>query len=209
MSGGSPWQEVAIAQGVADIHNQTPKGAASSPGDSKAVSGLGEKLSAQRFGELLEEHYRTVWYIAAAILNDRTQAHDVVQEAATIALTKLGEFDPRTSFAAWMGQIVRFVALNESRRRARQRTTGVSPEVLGKGPGGAGNVEGTLDGRMQRALEGLEETARACLVLRAVQGLSYAEIATALGVPEGTAMSHVHRARLAIRDRLGGGEGSA
>ena len=48
--------------------------------------------------------------LAAAILHDKTAALDVVQEAAVVAMNKLAEFDPRTSFAAWAGQIVRFLA---------------------------------------------------------------------------------------------------
>ena len=44
--------------------------------------------------------------------------------------------------------------------------------------------------------------ARACLLLRAVQDLDYSELSRLLGIPEGTAMSHVHRARNALRRAL-------
>ena len=59
-----------------------------------------------------------------------------------------------------------------------------------------------------RSLAALEENARACLLMRTVLGLSYAEIARTLSIPEGTAMSHVHRARKAMRDQLKSGQSS-
>jgi RNA polymerase sigma-70 factor (ECF subfamily) len=52
----------------------------------------------------------------------------------------------------------------------------------------------------------LDEIPRTCLVLRVVHGLAYSEISSALDIPEGTAMSHVHRSRLALRERLRGRE---
>ena len=52
----------------------------------------------------------------------------------------------------------------------------------------------------------MEETARACLLLRTLQDMPYREIALALDIAEGTAMSHVHRARMAMRERLAAGE---
>jgi RNA polymerase sigma-70 factor (ECF subfamily) len=173
-------------------------------------------LTPQQFAQRYEESRRTLWYIAAAILGDRTLAHDVVQEAAAIAMTKLSDFDSTTNFTAWMGQIVRFVALNEARGRQRRRTTLASPDLASgvlqgnphpssaAGSVGApviGDLEG-FDDYVKAALISLDETARTCLVLRIVHGMAYSEISKALSIPEGTAMSHVHRSRLALRDRL-------
>ncbi|MEO0587563.1 MAG: RNA polymerase sigma factor, partial [Planctomycetota bacterium] len=59
-----------------------------------------------------------------------------------------------------------------------------------------------FDDAVVAALGGLEPTARACLLLKTVHGHSYAEIGQMLGVPEGTAMSHVHRARKRMRETL-------
>lgn len=63
-----------------------------------------------------------------------------------------------------------------------------------------------FDDVLLEALGTLGETQRAALLLRVVHGLSYREVALALEIPEGTAMSHVHRARAALRAELGGGE---
>ena len=64
----------------------------------------------------------------------------------------------------------------------------------------------SFDDDVVAALMSLDETARACLLMKTVLDLPYREIAAALGVPEGTAMSHVHRARGALRERLATGD---
>src|SRR5205085_11053883 len=93
----------------------------SSAGDGGVVTsssgGARARMDHAAFGAAFEASSRALWCIAAAIVKDRTLAHDVVQEAAVVALRKIDEFDPRTSFAAWAGQIVRFVALNARRGR--------------------------------------------------------------------------------------------
>ena len=131
-----------------------------------------------------------------------------MQEAAVIALGKLSEFSPGTSFVAWMGQIVRYVAMNATRKEGRRGAllrSGAAPEVQrGVGPGGAGLPPG-----LEAAMGELDETARSCLLLRIVGGMSYQQISAALGVPEGTAMSHVFRARKALASRVAPTEGGA
>lgn len=133
-----------------------------------------------------------------------------------VALGKLSEFDPATNFDSWMGQIVRFVALNMARQKRRDASALTDPAAMdahagrsAAAPAPAVDLRGRLlegrqdfDDAVLRALSGLEETARACLLLKSVEGLPYAQIAAILAIPEGTAMSHVHRARKAMRDVL-------
>lgn len=168
-------------------------------------TGSGDRLSPARFAALLTEHHRTLWFIAASVLGDRTHAYDAVQEAAMIAMSKLDDFDPSTSFTAWMGQIVRYTALNEGRKLVRSKARGTAEDDA-REPGGARgeapSPDAAFDGKVKEALKTLDERARTCLLLRTVQGLSYAAISIALGLPEGTVMSHVHRAKAALRDRL-------
>src|SRR5687767_9016051 len=65
------------------------------------------------FARNFRDSYRTLWTIAAGIVNDPFIAEDVVQEAAVTALGKLNEFEPNTNFTAWMAKIVRYIALNQ------------------------------------------------------------------------------------------------
>lgn len=188
-----------------------------SGGDSTPLRVTRGALTPTEFGSLFERAARKLWCVAAAVTSDRDRASDVVQEAAVIALGKLSEFDPGTSFDAWMAQIVRFVALNERRRSQRRPSRSADPAVLdstsnpdrdppsGTGHRSLGSLmsdEHAFDDAVLHSLAALEENARACLLMKTVLGLSYAEIARTLSVPEGTAMSHVHRARKAMRDHL-------
>lgn len=180
------------------------------------VSAPVQRLTPAEFGKLLTESRKTLWSIAAAVLSDRSVADDCVQDASAIALGKLGEFDAATNFAAWMGQIVRFVALNELRKRSRSKSTSADPEIMGASfaarsepepvpldrLGRFANDQSAFDDRTQAALRSLDETARICLLLRTVHSMPYEEISRILGIPPGTAMSHVHRSRAAVRDRL-------
>ncbi len=206
-------------------------------GAGQGIAG-GERVGAERavlsYGEFareLDRASRTLWCIAAAIVRDRVEAEDIVQEAAVIGLSKIDQFDPSTSFTAWMGSIVRYVALNQSRRQGRRRVALTEPSALdaagsaeGNGNGSVGGAregigprvgsgvissdgrlladQGAFDDQVLAALSSLEETARACLLLRTLLDLPYREIALALDIPEGTAMSHVHRARGVMRRML-------
>lgn len=175
-------------------------------------------LHPAEFGARLQTHSRALWCIAVGVTGDRSGAEDLVQEAALVGLSKLDEFDPETSFTAWMGQIVRFIALNDRRRKQRQRQTlmdhaiaemhGPTPVTPASKPA-AVSPSGTLrsdhghfDDELTRAVRSLDDVARSCLLLRVVCDLSYKEIARTLNIPEGTAMSHVHRSRQTLRQQV-------
>ncbi len=172
------------------------------------------RLTPDGFALRFDACSQALWCVAAAIVGDRHQAEDVLQEAAIVALRKLDEFDPASAFTAWMGRIVRYVALNHARRRAHRKALSFDDADIFVEPAAAtaaasvtsrGELpahQASFDDRLMAALLGLEETARACLLLRVVLELPYRDIALALGVRESTAMSHVHRSRRALSQRL-------
>lgn len=152
-------------------------------------------LTPAEFAAGFRESSRVLWCVAAGVLGDRAQAEDVLQEAAMTALNKLDTFRPGTSFVAWMSQTVRYVALNHRRKRERRRQ---ALQREGRDPlrGHADRIpDAGFDDAVQQALDTLPEAARTCLLLKTVMELEYSEIADVLGIPAGTAMSHVSRAR--------------
>jgi RNA polymerase sigma-70 factor (ECF subfamily) len=175
------------------------------------------RLNQSEFAAMFTANARSLWCVAAAMLADRALAEDAVQEAALIALRKLETFEPGTSFSAWMGRIVRNVSRNLARRRAQgPLPASGTPTLEGACARHEMNEDantvmrsGTLrtdqdsfDDQVTAALSTLSETARSCLLLRTVLDLPYREIAALLSIPEGTAMSHVHRARQQMREQL-------
>lgn len=176
-------------------------------------------LDVETFAAHLSQCYQRCWLVAAAVTGDRAEADDIVQEAAMIAMRKLADFTSGTNFAAWISQIVRLTALNHSKKTARRRVVLTDPGVIDRhepsaaAPSSNGLTPITADGRLVEnqsifddqvlaALAGISEIARACLLLRIVGQLSYRDIAQTLGIPESTAMSHVHRAKQSIREQL-------
>ena len=160
-------------------------------------------------------HHRSLWLVAMSIVENSADADDVLQEGAIVGIRKLQSFRPGTSFRAWMGEIVRNVALNRRRSVRREvhrfgyldaqhvetpwRPPTNSPLAA---DGSLVALQESLDDRMLKALMELEPTARACMLLRCIEGLESAEIAVLLDIPKGTAMSHVFRCRRVLADRL-------
>lgn len=174
-------------------------------------------MDSASFARKLTEHYARLWLIAMAYLQDRALAEDVVHDAVLVALDKLDQFESGGNFAAWLGKIVRLKAKNEARTRKRRKTYATDPEQLRKVAASSRassprddvrqwavlhNARDDFDDEVTAALATLSVDARAALLLRTVADLSYVEISELLGIPAGTAMSHVHRARRQLQKTL-------
>jgi RNA polymerase sigma-70 factor, ECF subfamily len=184
------------------------------------IGGSGSPPPAVDFAAEYQRAYRVLWVVAAGVLGRSAGAEDVVQEAAVLALGKLEQFQPGTHFAAWMAQMVRFVALNQIRKQARGHAAPLDDtDPAGHGArhparpagepelrlGPRGEVpagQRSFDDRLTHALAGLGDVARGCLLLRTLEGLDYEEIGRVMDIPQGTAMSHVHRSRMRLRQML-------
>ena len=149
-----------------------------------------------------------------------SDAEDLVQETMLKAFAGFSTFQPGTNIKAWLLRIQSNTWISFYRARARR------PEELLTG--GLNDVESTrgqrlgpsarsaeqaaldtvADDDVKNALEGLTEPQRLVLYLADIEGFRYKEIARIAGVPLGTVMSRLHRARVAVRKhllRLGGG----
>lgn len=185
------------------------------PAAVKTTSQATDTLDRPRFAELYAEAYPRLFLVGYGMLGDRGLAEDAVQDAVALALGKLETFTPGTYFTAWLSQFIRHVALNQRRRRRRRFTLSFDHEDAVPPPSppmnqtasinATGLLEedrGHFDDHVLAALSTLKPTARACLLLRTVAEMDYAEIGKTLDLPQGTAMSHVHRARRKLRKQL-------
>ena len=152
------------------------------------------------FGMLVRTHQRRAYGIARAIVLTHEDAEDAVQEGFLHAYRAMARFDAAYPFGAWLARIVANAALDLVRRR-RVRATQEIPATVAL-PFSDPAERSELRTRLNAALAELPPRQRAVLVLHDVEGYRHAEIGGMLGVPEGTARSDLHHARVAMRRAL-------
>ena len=153
----------------------------------------------ERFERVVLPYLDDAYTLARYLLRDEHDAQDVVQEAALRALRYIDGYSGGDA-RAWLLAIVRNCALNWRRRhRVDDRTVPfVDAAELSISSGheaDAAAIESSERSRVNRALDALPVEFREVVVLREVQDLSYREISDVLGVPIGTVMSRLARAR--------------
>jgi RNA polymerase sigma-70 factor (ECF subfamily) len=135
---------------------------------------------------------------AHAMLRNRAEAEDAVQQAALKGWERLGQYDATRPFKGWWFAILRNCCLDILRQAKASRTEGLDgvdppapdePEVF--------DWQGLVDGLAQ-----LSEPHREILQLKYFGELSYDELAESLGIPRGTVMSRLHLARKALAIRI-------
>ncbi len=168
------------------------------------------------FEALMRRHHAALARMLRAIVRNPEDAEDLLQETFLRAYRYLHRFDRSRPFGPWVMCIGANLARNHLRRR-RVRAE-VSLEE-GGGEEGESSFEGAwladvrsvqelehraLLARTREALAGLPEELRAVLEMRLLGEMSYKEIAAALGLPIGTVMSRLSRARSRIQATLAG-----
>lgn len=184
---------------------------APSPADADVVE-RARKGDHEAFRVLVERYQDRAYRLAARVLRDDEQARDAVQDAFLKAYGSLDRFEGRSSFYTWLYRIVMNLCLDRKRRDRSDRhvewsdevATGVEEADAGAG-GGAPDAlaeRSQVGAIIQQAIEALPEDARRTIQLREIDGLSYKEIAAALGIPKGTVMSRLHYARRRLQETL-------
>jgi RNA polymerase sigma-70 factor (ECF subfamily) len=145
--------------------------------------------------------------VARTMTPHHAEAEDLVQDTLVRAYRAIGRFDGRHP-RAWLLTILRNTHINRNRRRRPEllHDPDTAVERLDHRSTAAAAdhaVESAFDAEVVSALAALGDDFRRVVVLVDVEGLSYAEAAGLLGVPVGTVMSRLHRARSRIRERLG------
>lgn len=152
----------------------------------------------EAFKELLARHRRSALMLAFQILGDAEDAEDVAQEAFVRVFQAIPQFRRQASFSTWLYRIVTNLCLGRRRRRRPVLELETLTEPISEENPSRQVTEGLL---ARQVMDELPVALRAVLVLREQQGLSYLEIAAALGVPVGTVRSRLSKARIAFRNR--------
>jgi RNA polymerase sigma-70 factor (ECF subfamily) len=149
-------------------------------------------------GPLIEPHIPALRRYAFAMLRDRDRADDLVQDTLERALSRWLLRRPDGNVRAWLFTILR--NLHVSRwRRDRRRGTAVDMDQVAM-PGVAARQEIALEVReVLAALDQLPEDQKSLLLLVGVEDFSYEEAARIVGMPIGTVMSRLSRARQRLR----------
>jgi RNA polymerase sigma-70 factor (ECF subfamily) len=173
----------------------------------------------EAFRVLVECHQGRLFRLAARVLRDEDLARDAVQDAFLKAYVSLRRFEGRSSLYTWLYRLTLNVCLDIRRRNKSDRTVewpdadlaegalpgdpalGTASEPLPSGPD-AELERSEIRQQVGQAIEELPPEARETLLLREVDGLSYAEIAETLGIPKGTVMSRLHYARRRLQKLL-------
>lgn len=168
-------------------------------------------MTGARLPDMLPGMLPRLWAFALRLTGDKHDAEDLVQRACVRALERADQLQPGTAALSWMFSIVHSVWINELRARTvRSRASMEWDDQFVENvadPAGLTPEEQLMHGQIIDAFKRLPEAQRAVMLLVAVEGLSYQETAEAIGVPIGTVMSRLSRARQAIGARFGGNAG--
>lgn len=143
--------------------------------------------------------------LALGLTGSQADADDLVQTALEKALKRLDQFAPGTRLDSWLFRIVQ-TSWIDNRRMAARRGDTMDADMMERIPGrhdpGHADQQAIRDG-VHRALDQLADDQRSLAVLVLVEGYSYQEAADMEGVPIGTVMSRLSRARKTMANFLG------
>lgn len=155
------------------------------------------------FGSIVRIYAGPLLRFVGRFTSDGHAAEDIVQDSLLAAWRRRDQFDPGRPFKAWLYRI----ALNRCRELHRKSSPTILPESIEQispsndSPFAAAVAVETV-ATVLSAVDRLPTAQRAVVLMRVWEGLSYADIAFALGVNDGTARSHMHHALQSLRASL-------
>ena len=168
----------------------------------------------QALAALFEAYADRIYRLALSLLRDPSAAEDIVQETFVSAITHLDRFEGRSSLGTWLYRVGYNASLDWLRRRKDEP---LPPDEPGDESDAvplprslvewaltpeSRQAEGEMAAELDRAIGELSEGLRVVFLLRDVDELSTQETADALGLTEGAVKVRLHRARLALREKL-------
>lgn len=162
------------------------------------------KRPEQLVREGLVRHLPKFRRFALALTRNQADADDLVQAGLERALKKARSYDPAYRIESWVFKIIQNYWTDQMRKHARRGET-VDVEMAYDLVGEDGRTKAETRDLTQKAclaIEALPEDHRAVVSLILVNGESYKDAAEVLGVPVGTVMSRLYRARQTLIDQL-------
>lgn len=158
------------------------------------------------WAELVNRYWGLAFRVAFRILRNKEDAEDAAQEAFVQVYRSLTGFRHESNFRTWFYRIVVRTAMAHLQSEPTEPLDEeIKDEILS---GAHEDPESIVLAReraqlLEQAIQQLPPNWRAVLVLREIEGLSYAEISEILGIPIGTVESSLFRARKKLRQLLG------
>jgi RNA polymerase sigma-70 factor (ECF subfamily) len=186
-----------LARGVGTLTKQQSIKGANVDAVDVALAASGD---ATAFERLYHRHVPRVHSLARRML-DYDLADEVTQDVFVRAWQKLHTFRGEAAFGTWLHRLAINVILARRGNLGQQRQRFVDSDMPLEMMAGRA-VEPGVGVDLERAMSRLPEGARQVFVLHDVEGYRHEEIATMLGLAEGTSKSQLHRARMALRQHL-------
>ena len=161
---------------------------------------------ADAFAVLMEEYQKKVYLLALRTVGNPQDAEDMTQEAFLRAYRSIHSFRGDSKLSVWLYRLTTNLCIDLLRSRGRKPTVSLTVEDNDEDTQELDVTDERYDPEeifqrrelqraVQRGLAALPEDYRVILVLRELEGLSYAEIGEVLGLEEGTVKSRLFRAR--------------
>jgi len=173
-----------------------------------------QKGDAKAFRSLVDRHQRRAYAIALGLVRDPNDAREIVQEAFLRVYRGLPTFQGSSSFFTWLYRIVTNLAIDLIRKPGRKDAELVDGQSVDEATDFplVSRIDGAdpinvmrrreIAARIQAALDALPAIHRGVILMREVEGMSYEQMAEAMGVSKGTIMSRLFHARQKLQRAL-------
>ena len=170
------------------------------------------------FSELVARYQRKVYSVALSMVKNPEDAMDIAQDSFIKVHRYLGGFQGSSSFYTWLYRIVVNLCIDHLRRAGKRINVDFDERIGQQNQAAEGNAmiasrqdadpskvlrRKELAVHIRGAVDALPPYHRAVIVMREIEGMSYAEIAKAMKVSKGTIMSRLHHARQKLQKSLG------
>ena len=154
------------------------------------------------FEDLYRIHVGRVYAVCLRILGDHYRAEEVTQQVFIRSWIKLASFRGEGSFGSWLHRLAVNAALNELKASALMQIQYSSLEDLPTESSYQGSFSEEMQMDLEKAVAALPTGARVVFVLHEIEGFNHKDIATKLGLANGTCKAQLFRARKLLREAL-------